>query len=276
MARTDPDRRRPGLARCSTVPAEAVHSCRGLLDWDIMTRSNGWSILLMAMMVGPAVSCGGGAKQAAEPTKPEGQPPATEQEPEQLGWGEWWKEGDSACPAGSVVRQIEEPPTRSIVCARANPEAAGDKMGQPHGRGTSFHASGGKAAEGLFEDGMHGPWTYWDEGGKQLKIEHYEHGVLRRIEYVEGTQGYKEAMWLLCNSVVLSGARRIKDPQQAEATNAQWIQDIISNAQVADMLAGLDPTKPVAMKKRIQQEVTAEGIPQCPLLTERTNMRPRL
>ena len=242
-----------------------------------MTRANGWSILLIAMVVGPAVSCGGGAKRAADPMTTPAQPEVAEQEPEQLGWGEWWKEGDSACPPGSVLRQIEDPatksptksPTKSIVCARANPEADSDKMGQPHGRGTSFHASGDKAAEGMFDDGMHGPWTYWDESGKELKVEHYDHGILRRIEYVEGTQGYKEAMWLLCNSVVLSGARRIKDPEQAEVANAEWIQEIIVNAQAEDMLAALDPSKPVAMKKRIQQEVTAEGIPQCPLLAER-------
>jgi hypothetical protein len=234
-----------------------------------MTRANRWSILLIAMMVGPVAACGGSAKQPAEPTTHPDQPQVAEEEPGQLGWGEWWKEGDSACPAGSMLRQIEDPPTRSIVCARATPPTDGDKLGQPHGRGTSFHPGGGKAAEGMFEDGMHGPWTYWDESGKELKVEHYEHGILRRIDYVEGTQGYKEAIWLLCNSVVLSGARRIKDPAQAEATNAQWIQDIIVNAQAKDMLAALDPSKPVAMKKRIQQEVTAERIPQCPLLAER-------
>jgi hypothetical protein len=235
-----------------------------------MTRSHGWSILLIVMVVGPAVSCGGGgAKQPAEPVTPPAQPEVAEEEPGQLGWGEWWKEGDSACPAGSVLRQSEGPPARSIVCARANPQADGDKLGQPHGRGTSFHPSGAKAAEGMFDDGMHGAWTHWGEDGKELKVEHYEHGILRRIEYVEGTQGYKEAMWLLCNSVVLSGARRIKDAEQAEAINAQWIQDIIENAQAEDMLAALDPSKPVAMRKRIEQEVKAEGIPQCPLLAER-------
>jgi hypothetical protein len=233
-------------------------------------RSHGWSfLLLVTVVVGPAVSCGGGAKRAPAPEVASEQPEVVEEEPGQLGWGEWWQEGDSACPAGSVLRQLEGPPARSIVCARANTAQDGDKLGQPHGRGTSFHAGGGKAAEGMFDDGMHGEWTYWDEGGKELKVEHYEHGVLKQIDYVEGTQGYKEAIWLLCNSVVLSGARRIKDAEQAQVVNAQWIQDIIENAEAEDMLAKLDPSKPVAMKKRIEQEVRAEGIPQCPLLAER-------
>ena len=233
-----------------------------------MTRSHGWSILLMGMLVGPAMSCGGGAQRATGPEVPEEPPEAVEDGPAQLGWGEWWAEGDGACPAGSVLRQIEGPPARSILCARAVPGQDGDKLGQPQGRGTSFHAGGGKAAEGMFDDGMHGPWTYWDEGGKTLKVEDYEHGVLRGIEYVEGTQGYKEAMWLLCNSVVLSGARRIKDPAQAQVINAQWIQDIIENPAAEDMLSSRDPSKPVAMKKRIEQEVRAEGITQCPLLAD--------
>lgn len=218
----------------------------------------------MVAMVGPAASCGGGAKKAPEPVTPPPRPEQVEDEPAQLGWGEWWKEGDGACPAGSVLRELDG----SILCARANPQADGAKLGQPHGRGTSFHAGGGKAAEGMFDDGMHGPWTYWDEAGKELKVEHYEHGVLRRIEYVEGTQGYKEAIWLLCNSVLLSGARKIRDAEQAEIVNAQWIQEIISNAQAEDLLASLDPRKPIAMKKRIEQEVRAEGIPSCPLLAE--------
>jgi hypothetical protein len=76
-------------------------------------------------------------------------PEAVEKGPAQLGWGAWWEEGDSACPAGSVLRQIEGPPARSIVCARAVPGQDGDKLGQPQGRGTSFHAGGGKAAEAL-------------------------------------------------------------------------------------------------------------------------------
>jgi hypothetical protein len=218
-------------------------------------------------MAGPSASCGGGAGAAGQPVEPTTPPPqeqAAGNESGQIGWGEWWKEGDSACPPGSVLRQSE----RAIRCARANVAEDGDKLGQPHGRGVTFHENGSKAAEGTFEDGMHGPWTYWDETGQQVKVEHYEHGILRRIEYTQGAQGYKEAIWLLCNSVLLSGARQIKDRDQARTTNASWIETIIENPQAKDMLAALDPSKPIAMQKRIEQEARAEGIPQCPLLED--------
>lgn len=225
-----------------------------------MRKSTGWFVTTV-ILVALVTSCGGGARKEVETTAPPAEEQVAEREPRQLGWGEWWKDGDAACPAGSVLRQIE----RSIVCARAYPPEGG-KLGQPHGRGTSFHPGGGKAAEGMFENGMHGPWTYWDQAGEEVKIERYEHGTLRRIEYVQGEQSYQEALWLLCNSVLLSGARRISDQEEATITNAQWIEQLIENPEVEELLSSLDVNEPETVQARIRQEVQSAGIPQCPLL----------
>lgn len=225
-----------------------------------MSKSIGWFVSTV-MSVALVTACGGGGRKKVETTAPPAETQTAEREPRQLGWGEWWKEGDTACPAGSVLRQIE----RSIVCARAYPPGDG-KLGQPHGRGTSFHPGGSKAAEGVFENGMHGPWTYWNERGDEVKVERYEHGTLQEIEYVQGEQSYQEALWLLCNSVLLSGARRIPDEEEATITNAQWIEQIIENPDAEELLASLKENNPETLQARIRQEVQTAGIPQCPLL----------
>ena len=225
-----------------------------------MSKSIGWYVSTV-MLLALVTSCGGGARKKVETTAPPDNEEVAERGPRQLGWGEWWKEGDAACPAGSVIRQVE----RSIMCARAYPPEGG-KLGQPHGRATSFHAGDSKAVEGMFENGMHGPWTYWDQDGNEVKIERYEHGTLREIEYVQGEQSYQEALWLLCNRVLLSGARRIPDEEEATLTNAEWIQQIVENPEAEELLSSLQANEPETLQARIRQEVQTAGIPQCPLL----------
>ena len=113
---------------------------------------------------------------------------------------------------------------------------------------------------------MHGQWTYWDQDGDQIKFERYEHGTLREIEYTQGEQSYQEALWLLCHSVLLSGARRIPDEEEATITNAAWIEQIIENPEAEELLASLQANEPETLQARIRQEVQTAGIPQCPLL----------
>ncbi|ACY15821.1 toxin-antitoxin system YwqK family antitoxin [Haliangium ochraceum] len=216
--------------------------------------------LLLPLLAIPLAACGGAPPPPAEQPAEE-QAPVEDSGPPELGWGAWWEQGDSACPPGGVIRQMQ----KLVACVQLS--GPGGRP-VPTGPGTGFHDSGSKAAEGSFAQGQqHGVWVYWDEGGGVLKRERYDHGVLHDLEYIGAEQSYEEAMRLLCNSVSLSGAARVRDPDAAFAINAGWLKEHIENPEAGDLLSSLGADDASTVQARLQQAVSAAGITRCPLLT---------